>query len=153
MIHKTSIFLSFIALLFLIGCVEKTGYYDDAQQNTIDNLTKNNGWERAYHMTSYDGRECDVYELYMFKGDASGSCKYVTTYEDGEVSENLTYFRWSFTIPNSRIIYLDYGLYWEVEKLTSDKLSIYETYDDPLTVFGQDYREFKEFESLPLSAK
>lgn len=135
--------MSFIILSLLTGCVEKSGYYDDGQQEIIDNLTKNEGWERSYHMTSYDGRECDVYELWVFKSDATGSRKFVWNYDDGEVSENMGYFRWSFTIPNFKIIYMDSGLYWEIKQLTTDKLHIYETYDDPITVPGQDYREYR----------
>ena len=77
MIKRSYIYLSFIILSLLTGCVEKSGYYDDGQQEIIDNLTKNEGWERSYHMTSYDGRECDVYELWVFKSDATGSRKFV----------------------------------------------------------------------------
>ena len=153
MIKRSYIYLSFIILSLLTGCVEKSGYYDDGQQEIIDNLTKNEGWERFYHMTSYVGRECDVYELWVFKSDATGSRKFVWNYDDGEVSENMGYFRWSFTIPNFKIIYMDSGLYWEIKQLTTDKLHIYETYDDPITVPGQDYREYREYESLPLSTK
>ena len=69
------------------------------------------------------------------------------------LAENMGYFRWSFTIPNFKIIYMDSGLYWEIKQLTTDKLHIYETYDDPITVPGQDYREYREYESLPLSTK
>lgn len=67
MIKRPYIYLSLIILSLLTGCVEKSGYYDDGQQEIIDNLTKNKGWERSYHMTSYDGRECDVYELWVSK--------------------------------------------------------------------------------------
>ena len=56
MIKRPYIYLSLIILSLLTGCVEKSGYYDDGQQEIIDNLTKNKGWERSYHMTSYDGR-------------------------------------------------------------------------------------------------
>lgn len=153
MIKESYIYMLLIILSLLSGCIERTGYYDDGQQQVIDNLTKNKGWERTYHMTSYDGRECDIYELWTFKDDTNGSRKFVTTYEDGETTENISYFRWSFTIPNFSIIYIDSGLYWEIEKLTPDQLHIYETYDDPLTVPGQDYREYREYKSLPLSAK
>jgi hypothetical protein len=153
MIKRSYIYLSFIILSFLSGCIEKSGYYDDGQQKVIDDLTKNKGWERTYHMTSHDGRECDIYELWTFKDDASGSRKSVRNYDDGETEENTIYFRWSFTIPNFSIVYMDNGLYWEIEKLTPDQLHIYETYDDPLTVPGQDYREYREYKSLPLSEK
>lgn len=40
-----------------------------------------------------------------------------------------------------------------IKQLTTDKLHIYETYDDPITVPGQDYREYREYKSLPLSTK
>ena len=69
--------------------------------------------------------ESDVYELWVFKSDATGSRKFVWNYDDGEVSENMGYFRWSFTIPNFKIIYMDSGLYWEIKQLTTDKLHIY----------------------------
>ena len=46
MIKRSHIYLSFIILSLLTGCVEKSGYYDDGQQEIIDNLTKNEGWER-----------------------------------------------------------------------------------------------------------
>ena len=153
MVKRSCLYLLFILLSLLSGCVEKTGYYDDGQQGIIDDLTKNKGWERTFHTISYDGRECDIYELWTFKDDASGSRKFVRNYDDGKTEEYIDYFRWSFTIPNFSIIYMDSGLYWEIEKLTPDKLHIYETYNDPITVPGQDYREYREYESLPLSAK
>lgn len=145
-------FLALGILCLLAGCVEKSGYYDEGQQKTIDDLTRNNGWERSYHRTSFDSKEYDVYELWTFKSDGTGSSKSVLTYDDGERTENSYYFRWSFTIPNFKIIYMSNGLYWEIDKLTSGQLHIYETYDDPLTVPGQDYREYKKFEALPFPA-
>lgn len=151
MISRSYLYLSLIILSLLSGCVEKSGYYDDGQQEVIDNLTKNKGWERRFHTTSYDGRGCDVYELWTFKDDASGSRKFVWNYDDGKTEESLAYFHWSFTIPNFSIIYMDSGLYWEIDKLTPSQMHIYETYDDPVTVPGQDYREYREYESLPLS--
>ena len=44
MIKRSYIYLSFIILSLLTGCVEKSGYYDDGQQEIIDNLTKNEGF-------------------------------------------------------------------------------------------------------------
>mgnify|MGYP007073767985 CR=1 FL=1 len=75
MIKRSYIYLSFIILSLLTGCVEKSGYYDDGQQEIIDNLTKNKGWERSYNMTTYDIRESDEIELWVFKSDATSSHK------------------------------------------------------------------------------
>lgn len=114
MIKRSYIYLSFIILSLLTGCVEKSGYYDDGQQEIIDNLTKNKGWERSYHMTSYDGRECDVYELWVSKVMPPAPANSYGTMMMEKSPRIWDYFRWSFTIPNFKIIYMDSGLYWEI---------------------------------------
>lgn len=68
-------------------------------------------------------------------------------YENGEEKEIITYFNWAFTTPNFAIIYMDYGLYWEIEKLTKSELFVYETHRDPITVPGQQYRDYREYHS------
>lgn len=139
---------SLVILFLLAGCVEKTGYYEPGEQQIIDNLTGNKSWERDFYVERDGG--FDVHETWVFKDDGSGSCEVETTYNNGQTEERLTYFRWSFTMPDFSVIYLDYGLFWDVKKLTSDKLYIYETYDDPVTVPGQTYRGYKEYDAYPL---
>ena len=67
------------------------------------------------------------------------------TDRNGKVEENILYFHWSFTTPNFKYIYLDLECYWEISKLTATQLCIYETWDDPLVVTGQHYRDYQEY--------
>lgn len=141
--------LFYVFLLILLNsCVEKTGYYEAGQKEIIDNLTNNKSWERNYHAKLDNGDEMDVHESWTFKDNASGSYKSITTYEDGRVHNNQTYFNWSFTTPDFSVIYMDYGLYWEIKKLTIKEMHIYETYDDPVTIPGQSYRDYQEFQAV-----
>lgn len=145
-----SLIMMFCVLLIpflLAGCMEENGYYEPAEQAIIDNLTKSKGWERYYHTKLDNGEEFDVHEIWIFKDNGSGSCKHVTTYKNGESKENITYFHWAFLTPDFSVIYMDYELFWEIEELTSNKLNIYETYKDPVTVPGQTYRDYQQYES------
>ena len=83
--------------------------------------------------------------------EKNGSCKNITTYANGNVEENVTYFHWAFSTPDFSVIYMDYELFWEIEELTSDKLRIYETYKDPVTVPGQSYRDYQQYEAVVLN--
>lgn len=152
MTQKRYLYLSFIVLSLLTGCVEKTGYYEPGESAIITNLTANKSWERTY-VFELDGKDIDVHEIFRFKDDGTGSCKYIETHWDGEVKEIITTFRWSFTMPNFSVIYLDYGLFWDVRKLTADELHVYETYEDPVTVPGQSYRDYREYKACPLRSK
>lgn len=144
-------FVSYLlSILLLIGCAEKNGYYEPAEQAIIDNLTKDKGWERYYHTKLDNGLELDVHEIWIFKSTGNGSCKNITTYENGKSEENVTYFHWAFSNPDFSVIYMDYELYWEIEILTSNKLCVYETYRDPVTVSGQTYRDYQQYEAVPM---
>lgn len=133
-----------ILLSLLSSCIEKTGYYDSGQEAVLSRLT-NNKWERTYHSKLDNGTEMDIYEVYSFSTNGSGSYQTKTTYMDGNIENNTSYFHWSFMTPNFQYIYMDYPLFWEIRELTDDKLSIYETYKDPLTEPNQHYRSFQEY--------
>ena len=77
------------------------------------------------------------HEFWRFSDNGKGSYKTISTYEDGNKEEIVTYFQWSFTTPNFKIIYMDYPKYWEIEKLTETELNICETNEDPITVLDQ----------------
>lgn len=132
-----------LLLTILTGCAEKNGYVEPGQQTIIDNLTETK-WERKYHAKLDNGQEFDVHEIWKFEDTGKGSYKTITTYEDKGDEEIITYFNWSFTVPNFSIIYMDYPRYWTIDKLTANKLCVYQTYDDPMSVTGQkrDYREY-----------
>lgn len=83
-------------LMIVVSCVEKNGYYEPAEQTIIDNLTKNKSWERSYHAKLDNGEELDIQERWIFNSNGNGSCKNITTYANGNVEENVTYFHWAF---------------------------------------------------------
>ncbi len=140
------LFYVFLLVLFN-SCVERTGYYETGEKEIIGNLTNNKSWERDYHAKLENGDEMDIHEIWTFKDNAKGSYRSTTTYTDGKVHNNLTYFQWSFTTPDFSVIYMDYGLYWEIDELTPNTLHIYETYNDPVTVHGQPYRDYQKFQA------
>lgn len=142
--------ITILLLAFFTSCVEKTGYYEPGEQKIIDNLTKNKSWEREYQPTLNNVEKHNIHEIWIFKDNGSGSYKVITTFENGKTKENITYFKWGFTIPNFSVIYMDYGLFWEIKELTPIKLRIYETYKDPITVPGQMYRDYREYDAIPL---
>ena len=68
---------------------------------------------------------------------------------DGEeVEEHVHYFRYDFITPNNRYLLLDY-CYWQIDRISSSVLSIYETFENPVVVMGQT-REYKSFSAVPL---
>lgn len=135
----------FITLLILLsGCVEKEGYYDYNQKNILSKLSGNK-WERKYHDKLDNGTEMDIHEIYLFNENGNGSFQSTTTYMNGKIENNTSYFHWSFITPDFRYIYMDYPLFWEIEEITKDKLSIIETYKDPINEPNQNYRDFQQF--------
>lgn len=132
--------ISTISILFY-GCVEKEGYYGENGNTIIVNLT-NKEWSRKYRPDE-SGHYVEV--KYIFKDNGSGIWKERVTDRNGKVEENILYFHWSFTTPNFKYIYLDLECYWEISKLTATQLCIYETWDDPLVVTGQHYRDYQEY--------
>lgn len=145
---KTIIKLNLLITIFLLSsCIEKEGYYDHNQENIISNLTENK-WERKYHDQLDNGVEMDIHEIYTFSENGSGSFQVTTTYMDGKTENNTSYFHWSFITPNFKYIYMDYPLFWEIKELTNKKLSIIETYKDPINEPNQNYRDFQKYTSI-----
>lgn len=149
MMKKRLLFLFMLSIAFA-SCMEKTGHYDPGQQKVINDLT-GKYWERDYHAKLDNGEELDIHEAWMFKDNGNGSCRNVTTYESGHSEETTTYFHWSFTTPNFNVIYMDYDLFWEIKELTPTTLHVYETYKDPVTIPGQTYRDYQEYQSTPVN--
>ena len=72
--------------------------------------------------------------------NGKASCKSRTTCDGEEVEEHVHYFRYDF-ITYNRYLLLDY-CYWQIDRISSSVLSIYETSDNPVIVMGQT-REYK----------
>lgn len=140
--NKLIMIISFLGLLLLQSCVEKVGYYDPGQETIIEQFTEKD-WERTYESSTMDGVECIIHEIWRFGKNGNSVYKTLTTYENGETKENVSYDRWAFTTPNFRFLHFGNTTYWEIEKLTDTELHVCQTFEDPLTVPGQDKTYYK----------
>ncbi|WP_373104247.1 4-hydroxy-3-methylbut-2-enyl diphosphate reductase [Phocaeicola plebeius] len=141
-ITKLNVFITLLVLLS--SCIEKEGYYGESGNTIIENLTEKE-WNRKYHSKLDNGTEIDMDETYIFKKNGQGTYKEIATYKNGKVENRTSYFHWSFTTPNFKYIYLDLDCFWEIQELTPTKLHIYETWEDPITVPNQTYRDYQEY--------
>lgn len=132
----------------LSGCIKKSGYYDAGQKKRIEQLT-NKKWERDYRSTYYG---YDVHEIWRFGDNGKGSWRTIRTYTDGGIRDTTTYFSWAFTTPQFNVIYMDYPRYWLIDKIDANKLCIYLTYEDPVSVSGQE-RIYQEYTFKPKEEK
>lgn len=130
-----------IALFILTGCIDDN--YGEDSNYIITNLTENS-WERTYNERLSNGRDAEILEHYEFQKNSKGFCKTHITYTNGKKEEKVFYFQYTFITPNYKYMLID-GSYWQIDKLTSSTLSIYETWENPLTTLGQAYRENKTF--------
>ena len=118
-----------ICVLFLAGCIDE--HYGEDSNTIVTNLT-GYAWERTFQIRTEDGRDAEV-------------CEHC----DGEeVEEHVHYFRYDFITSNNRYLLLDY-CYWQIDRISSSVLSIYETFENPVVVMGQT-REYKSFSAVPL---
>lgn len=135
-----------IALFIMTGCIDDN--YGEDGNDIVTNLTENS-WERKYNERLQNGKDVEILEHYEFHKNSKGFCKTYTTYTNGEKEEKVFYFQYTFITPNYKYILIDES-YWQIDKLTPSILSVYETWENPLTTLGQAYRENKRFSGTPL---
>lgn len=139
-------FLLAAAIIFLAGCIDD--HYGEDKDSIAANLT-GYAWERIYQIRTFEGRDAEVSEHYEFKANGRGFCKITTVYADSGEKDNYTFdFQYLFITPNNRYIFLD-NCYWQIDRINSSTLDIYETTDNPVITMGQS-REYKSFSSVPL---
>ena len=117
-----------ICVLFLAGCIDE--HYGEDSNTIVTNLT-GYAWERTFQIRTEDGRDAEVCEHYEFGLNGKASCKSRTTCDSEEVEEHVHYFRYDFITPNNRYLLLDY-CYWQIDRISSSVLSIYETFENPV---------------------
>ena len=122
-----------ICVLFLAGCIDE--HYGEDSNTIVTNLT-GYAWERTFQIRTEDGRDAEVCEHYEFGLNGKASCKSRTTCDGEEVEEHVHYFRYDFITPNNRYLLLDY-CYWQIDRISSSVLSIYETFENPVVVMGR----------------
>ncbi|EJX04631.1 hypothetical protein, secreted [gut metagenome] len=135
--NRIILFLSFLFVFFLQSCVEKTGYYDPDQESVVERFTEKE-WERTFESPTMDGVDCTIHEVWKFGNDGKCVCKSFKSYENGETEENVRYDRWAFITPDFGFLCFGSTTFWEIEKLTDTELHVIESFEDPLTVPGQD---------------
>lgn len=126
------IILTLVAFV-LISCEERTGYYDSDQKEIIAKLTAKE-WRLVYeHNPNF---EPNVFQeegwIYKFNANGTGSYKWVK-WEDGSISGEPVYFRWTFTTDNFAVIYIDKSeRFWLIDRLTSSELWVTSAMQDPV---------------------
>jgi len=126
------IILTLVAFV-LISCEERTGYYDSDQQEIIAKLTARE-WKLVYeHTPNLEPNEFQKEGwVYKFNANGTGSYKWVK-WEDGSISGEPIYFRWTFTTDNFSVIYIDKSeRFWLIDKLTLSDLWVTSAMQDPV---------------------
>lgn len=80
---------------FLTGCVEKSGYYEEGEDNIIS-LICDVVW--VGEKVVYDTEET-AQDIYRFRRDGTCTRTIVVTGKDGEESQSEIYYRWAFYNP------------------------------------------------------
>ena len=130
---QIQILISILACVFLASCEERTGYYDTDQKEII-NLLTGVEWKQTYeHTPNFEPNEFQQEGwVYKFNANGTGSYKWVK-WEDGSISGDPVYFRWTFTTDNFAVIYIDKSeRFWLIDKLTAKDLWVYNSYQDPV---------------------
>ena len=139
---KKSIFITFTILFFISGCVEKSGYYSDGEEDTIS-LICDNTWASEKIV---DDEGSIRYGVYNFKKDGTYSRKLIVTDKDGHEKENSITGRWTFYDPSSKTIYFGADHYWDIEELTTKKFAVYDRWGE----YGQLHMSREYMELTPL---
>lgn len=138
---KKSVFIVFTTLVLFSGCVEKTGYYSDGEEDVIS-LICDNTWTTK--KTVDDG--ISRLDVYNYKKDGTYSRKLITTDKEGQEKESSINGRWSFTDQSSKTIYFGLDHYWDIEVLTSKKFEVYDRWGE----YGQLHMSREYLELTPL---
>lgn len=127
------LFISILACVFLASCEERNGYYDTDQKEII-NLLTGVEWKQIYeHTPNFEPNEFQKEGwVYKFNANGTGSYKWVK-WEDGSISGEPIYFRWTFTTDNFSVIYIDKSeRFWLIDKLTLSDLWVTSAMQDPV---------------------
>ena len=139
---KKSIFIVFATLILASGCVEKTGYYSDGEEDTIS-LICDNTWASEKIV---DDEGVVHRSVYNFKKDGTYSRNLITIEKDGQEKENSITGRWSFYDPSSKTIYFGNDHYWDIAELTAKKFAVYDRWGE----YGQLHMSREYMELTPL---
>ena len=86
-------------------------------------------------------------EQYVFFKNGTGY-QVVQEYQNKEVEkETKSFFHWTFMYPDNKVIYIDWGLYWQINFLSDVVFNVEETYDDPYHTPSQLYKRKLEMTS------
>lgn len=139
--QPTKIIFLFIGILSVFyGCTDETDYNHPTYLKTREELTDKK-WERSFTELTMD-----IYETWTFESNGNGSCQVLYIYDNGAEEEWSYNFLWALTL--DLVIDIDNSRYWEIQKITPTDLTVQETWQDPVEVPGQTYRESLEFKAV-----
>ena len=138
---KENIIVLFVSLLFgLIGCGGVGGHSVPDEWYDVRDSLVNKQWERDIH----DEEENDIHEIWIFKNNGRGTRESIIIYKNGKEKRDIYEFPWVLTL--ELVININDARYWEIKKMNCDELEIYETWQDPTKVPGQEYRGYQKFQ-------
>lgn len=129
---RTIYFILTLLSVILYSCEDRIGYYDNEQEEIIARLTAHE-WMLIYaHRQDFGPADLnEVRRVYKFNPDGTGSTKWIDL-EDGTMSGEPVYFRWTFTNDSFAVLYIDKEQqFWLIDKLTSIDLWVYSAFQDP----------------------
>lgn len=127
---------------FLFGCVEKSGYYTEGE-NDIISLICDVIW--AGEKTINDAGET-IQGIYQFKRDGTCTHTSIVIDKDGKEHKTEVYDRWAFYDQSSSTIYFGENHYWDIEELTAKKFAVYDRWGEYGTVnMSREYKVFTLF--------
>lgn len=128
-----------ITLLLIVSCEQSSQPLEGVQEEIVNNLTSCS-WIKTNIKTLPDGTIFEGKDIWTFNKTGKGSHKSILRYNDGEPTEEIYYFQWSFTTSNFAVICMDiqkFGIcYWQIEQLTYTQLKVIEALEDPVLYPG-----------------
>lgn len=123
---KKKVFILFVTLVLVYGCVEKTGYYSDGEEDVIS-LICDNTWITE---KTVDDDGLTHHGVYNYKKDGKYTRKLVTIDKDGKERETSINGLWTFTDQSSKTIYFGDNHYWDIEVLSTKKFEVYDRWGE-----------------------
>ena len=146
---RLSIYLiTTLFVLLLVSCEDRTGYYNYEQEGIIARLTAHE-WKLIYAQRhDFGATELNgIRRVYKFNPNGSGSTKWINL-EDGTMSGEPVYFRWTFTNDSFAVLYIDKEQqFWLIDRLSATELWVYSAAQDPAIYPSPDkwFYKFSEF--------
>lgn len=132
---KTQIISLLIILSTLSSCEERSGYYDEGQNNIIARLTSA---EWVIQSITYPDSETYYPEYsidtYRFDRNGQGLHRAQPSLVSPDREDYTEYFQWTFTTENFTVIYIGGNIesFWLIESLSPTDMQVCAAVQDPV---------------------